>query len=156
MTTLNKLSDSVRESIDAVTEGWQDLWNRARHAITRFTPSTEDESVSSNRWGLLSAELHESEDTVTIEVEAPGLDKENFEIFVDGLRLVVRGTKQSSRERTEGHYHISERAYGRFERQLPLPSEVDEGNTKAAYRNGVLTVTLPKSKAASPRTIEIN
>ncbi len=156
MATLNKLSDSVRESLDALAEGWQDLWNKARHAITRFTPSSEDEAISSNRWGLLSAELHEGADDIAVEIEAPGLKKEDFEIFVDGQILIVRGTKQSSRERTKGHYHISERAYGRFERQLPLPIEVDEGGTKASYRNGVLSVTMPKSKAASPRVIKIN
>ncbi|MBT4493179.1 MAG: Hsp20/alpha crystallin family protein [Gammaproteobacteria bacterium] len=156
MTTLNKLSDSVRDSLDALAEGWQDLWNRARHAITRFTPSSDDEAISSNRWGLLSAELHEGTDDICVEIEAPGLKKEDFEIFVDGQILVIRGTKQSSRERTEGHYHISERAYGKFERQLPLPVEVDEASTKASYRNGVLSVTMPKSKAEMPRVIRIN
>lgn len=156
MTTLNKLSDSVRESLDALAEGWQDLWNKARNAITRFTPAAEDDVAGHNRWGLLSAEMHESNDDVTIEIEAPGLRKEDFEIFVDGMSLVVKGTKQSSRERTEGHYHITERAYGRFERVLPLPAEVDEEHSRASYRNGVLSVSLPKSKAVSPRTIEIN
>jgi HSP20 family protein len=156
MTTLNRLSDSVRESLDALAEGWQDLWSKARNAITRFTPSSDDESIGNNRWGLLSAELHEDANEITVEIEAPGLKKDDFEIFVNGQALIVRGVKQSSRERTEGHYHITERAYGRFERQLPLPAEVNEEGTKANYKNGVLTVSMPKSKAASPRIIKIN
>jgi len=156
MTTLNKLSDSVRESLDALAEGWQDLWTKARNAITRFTPSAEDERAGSNRWGLLSAEMHESDADVTVSIEAPGLNKEDFEIFIDGLNLVIRGSKQSSSERTEGHYHITERAYGRFERVLPLPAEIDQENTKANYKSGVLTLTMPKSKAVTPRVIQIN
>jgi len=155
MTTLNRISDSVAASLDVLAEGWQDLWNKARHAITRFTPSSDDKSSGSNRWGLLNAELHEGANSITIEVEAPGLEKQDFEIFVNGQMLAVRGSKQSSTQRTEGHYHITERAYGRFERLFPLPTEVDEEHTKANYRNGVLTIELPKSQKATPRVIAI-
>ncbi len=154
--SLNKISESVRETLDTLAEGWQDVWNKARAAITRFTPTSEAKHPGSNRWGLLSSELHEAKDTVTIEVEAPGMAKEDFEIFVSGQSLVVRGTKESSSDRTEGHYHITERAYGRFERVFPLPTEVDEAATKASYKKGVLTIELPKSKKASPRIISIS
>lgn len=153
---INRLTDTVRESLDVLAEGWQDLWNRARHAITRFTPTEQDEKINANRWSLLSAELVESGDGVTVTLEAPGLDKDNFEIFVNGRTLFVRGTKQVSSERKEGHYHITERAYGRFERRFALPIEVEEAETRATYRNGVLTIDLPKSKASQPRIISIS
>lgn len=156
MSALDRLSSSVKESLETLAEGWQDLWQKARHAITRFTPASEQDAIGSNHWGLLSAELHEAKDRITVNVEAPGLRKEDFEIFVDGQALVIRGTKQSSREHTEGHYHITERAYGKFERVLSLPTEVDEEKTSASYRNGVLTIDLPKSSAAHPRVIAIN
>lgn len=155
MTTFNRISDGVAASLDALAEGWQELWNKAGHAITRFTPSSDDKSTGNNRWGLLNAELHEGANSITIELEAPGLQKQDFEIFVSGQTLVVRGSKQSSRQRSDGHYHITERAYGRFERLLPLPTEVDEEHTKANYRNGVLTIELPKSQKATPRVIAI-
>ena len=156
MSTLNKISDTVRESLDVLAEGWQDLWNKARHAITRFTPASDDASIGTNRWGLLSAELHESGETLSVSIEAPGLKKEDFEIFIDGQALVVRGTKQSSAERNDGHYHITERAYGRFERVLRLPAEVEEAGTEASYKNGVLTITIPKSRKALKRIISIS
>lgn len=156
MSAFNKLTETVRESIDVLAEGWQDLWNRARHAITRFTPLVEDDSASPNRWGLLSAELIETKTGVTVSLEAPGLEKENFEIFVSGQTLVVRGSKQTAGERAEGHYHITERAYGRFERRFALPVEVDESATKAGYRNGVLSIDLPRSKRSEPKVIPIN
>lgn len=155
MSTLNRLSEGVRESLDVLAEGWHDVWNRARNAITRFTPSSEDE-VTGTRWGLLSAELSENEDGVTVSIEAPGLDKDDFELSIHGQTLVVRGTKQSSRDRKEGHYHITERAYGRFERMFTLPVEVDEAATKATYKHGVLTVEMPKSKAARPKIISVS
>lgn len=156
MTTLNKISNSVRETLDSLAEGWQDVWNKARNAITRFTPASDDNHPGSNRWGLLSAELHEAKDAITIEVEAPGMAKEDFEIFVAGQALVVRGKKESASDRTEGHYHITERAYGRFERIFPLPTEVDEAATRASYKKGVLKIELPKSREATPRIISIN
>ena len=155
MSSLNKITDTVRESLDVLTEGWQDLWNRARHAITRFTPTGDDDGAQSNRWALLSAELVEKKDAVNVDIEAPGLEKENFEIFVNGQTLFVRGTKQTNEERHEGHYHITERAFGRFERRFALPMEVDEAATKATYKHGVLHIELPRSKQAQPRIISI-
>lgn len=154
MSTLNRLGETVRESLDSLAEGWHEFWNRAKNAITRFTPESDDDSKA-NRWGVLSAELHEGADNLTVTLEAPGMDKENFEIFVQDRSLLVRGTKQSASSRKEGRYHITERAYGRWERVLPLPVEVDEASTAASYKNGVLTITLPRSKAAQPRIISI-
>jgi HSP20 family protein len=156
MTALNKINDGVREALDVLAEGWQDLWHKARNAITRFTPPADGQTHANNRWGLLSAELHEGGDNISINIEAPGLNKEAFEIFVKDQTLSVRGTKQASSEREEGRYHISERAYGSFERIFPLPTDVDEDRTTASYRNGVLTVELQKSSKAQPRIISIS
>ena len=155
MSTFNKITDTVRESLDVLAEGWHDLWNKARHAITRFTP-TDSEGAGANRWGLLSAELHEGDDSLTVSIEAPGLNKENFEIMINGQHLVVRGTKQAENVRTEGHYHITERAYGRFERAFTLPVEVDQDGTRANYKGGVLSITMPKSSRAQRRVIPIH
>lgn len=104
---------------------------------------------------MLSAELHESADFVELEIESPGMDKSDFEIFVSGGSLVVRGKKLATSERTEGQYHITERAYGRFERVFQLPVEVDENGTEATYKHGVLKIRLPKSQSAKPRVISI-
>ena len=155
MTTLDKLTDTVRESLDVLAEGWQDLWHKAKHAIIRFTPASDDEAAGSNRWGLLSAELQETGDLITVAIEAPGMKKEDFELFVNGQVLVVRGTKSSSGSRNEGHFHITERAYGKFERAFTLPADVDESKTTANYKNGVLNIELAKLKAAKPRIIPI-
>ncbi len=157
MTTLDRISDTVRDTIDVIADGWQDVWNKARAAITRFTPAADDKNVPAHgtRWGLLTAELHEDKKTVTVDLEAPGLGKEDFEIYVNGSKLLVRGRKSASAERTEGHYHITERAYGRFERLFALPAEVDDAGTTATYKHGVLSITMPKSEKEKPRIISI-
>ena len=83
------------------------------------------------------------------------MSSEDFTITVDNLTLSIRGEKQYEQEHDQGRYHISERAYGRFERLLPLPARVSERDVKAKYRQGVLTVTLPKIQAATSRRIEV-
>lgn len=156
MATLDRLSHTVRDTLDVLAEGWHEVWNKARGAITRFTPAKGERSdLAGNRWALLSAELHESKDEICVEMEVPGLSKEDFEIFVSGGALVVRGRKSAASERTKGRYHITERAYGHFERAFSLPAEVDESGAEAAYGKGVLSIRLPKSRAARPRAIPI-
>lgn len=155
MSTLSKLSSGVKESLDSLAEGWQDLWGRARQAITKFSPASEDDHRYPNRWSLLSAELVEGKDKLTVAIEAPGLNAEDFELLVDGPTLLVRGTKYAGSQHTEGRYHVTERAYGHFERYFTLPAEVDEQKTHASYKQGVLTITLQKSAAAQPRVIPV-
>ncbi len=155
MRKLNKLTESFRDSLAALSEGWQDIWHRAKNAITRFTPASEEDATSGNRWGLISAEMQEHADGLTVSVEAPGMTHEDFQIFVSGQSLIIRGTKQANRTQNDGHYHITERTYGHFERIMPLPVEVDDSNTRASYHHGVLTLHLPRSERSRPRVISV-
>ncbi len=72
------------------------------------------------------------------------MEKEDCHITIDGSVLYLRGEKRLERSREDSTYHITERAYGVFERAMPLPRNVDSDNAEANYKNGVLTVTLPK------------
>ncbi len=84
------------------------------------------------------------------------MEKNDFQLEVlDGNVLLIRGEKHIQREDKQGRYHIMECAYGQFERAIPLPCEVNEENAKAAYRRGVLHVTLPKAPAAIARRIHV-
>ena len=159
MNTLGRLSETVRESLDGLAEGWYDLWNTTRHAITRFTPALDseaNESGAQNRWAVLSADLHESADDLSVSLEAPGLKSDDFEILIDGQMLIVRGSKLSEIKRSKGRYHMSERAFGQFERRFALPMDVEESETTASYRSGVLTINLTKSRSAKPRVISVS
>ena len=79
----------------------------------------------------------------------------DLDVQVLGKVLLVSGEKQVQRESDAGHYHVTECAYGRFERRIPLPAEVDAGGTQADYSAGVLTLRLPKSTRERVRRIPI-
>jgi HSP20 family protein len=164
MTTLQQLSAGLGRAWDAISEGWHQLSRRATHALTRFHPrprsgeleTAEDQVVrNASRWGLLPAEVVEGADEVVVKLEAPGLEPDDFEIEVTDSVLVVRGEKHAQREERQGNYHLMERAYGYFERAIPLPVAVEEAGSKATYRNGVLQVSLPKHAQARRRRIEV-
>jgi HSP20 family protein len=114
---------------------------------------TAEEQVMENasRWGLLAAEVKEDEKTVTIRLEAPGMEANDFDLEVIDNVLIIRGEKRVEREQSDGRYYIMERAYGRFERALPLPTEVDESKAHAKYQRGVLWVSLPKAQKTKHR-----
>ncbi len=165
MSTLDQIRDGLHRAWDNVTEGWQHLRDRASHAMTRFQPvrsrgdvqTVEDQLITGGaRWGVLAAELHETDGEVVVRLEVPGMEREDFDIgVVDGRYLVVGGEKQVEREDTHGRFYVMERAYGRFERAIPLPAEVTEEGTRARYRRGVLRVTIPKTRKAAARRIEV-
>jgi HSP20 family protein len=88
----------------------------------------------------------ERDKDVRVTAELPGLEEKDVEIQVEDNVLTLRGEKRTEIEDSERHY--SERTYGRFERRIALPSEVDEDRASANFRNGVLTITLPKTEQA--------
>lgn len=98
-------------------------------------------------------------DHYSIEVEIPGLDEENIEIEVEGDSLVIRGEKkQESKSRKKDYYRI-ERTYGAFRRVLSLPGDSVVEQIVATTRNGVLTITIPRSQqvdTSNHRRIEIS
>lgn len=164
MATLDQIREGINHARDYISEGWHKLHERASGAITRYTPlrhsdiETPEDQLSSysSRWGLLAAEVSESEDEVQVRLEAPGMEADNFEIAViEDHVLVVKGEKRVKRDEVKGRYHIMECAYGQFERAMPLPAEVDESHARASYKRGVLTITLPKLVQSRRQRIHI-
>lgn len=166
MSTLHQLREGLNEAWDTLVDGWQRLYRRASGAITRFTPGSrarqdgkgagQEIALRSAGWGVLAAEVFDDDDKIVVRLEAPGLEKSDFDLEVLDDYLVVRGEKHIERERTAGHYHVTECAYGSFERAIPLPHDVESEKAKASYKNGVLRIELPKSVARRRRTIEVN
>lgn len=157
----------LRENIDRawgqLQVGWNNLVSKASNALTRFTrdDGEQDEDARtlmrlSPDWGLLAAEVRETETEVRVRLEVPGMNPDDLDIQVHGRTLSVAGEKQVQREADEGRYHVTECAYGRFQRQLPLPCEVDADATHAEYRKGVLSLRLPKVEKARVRRIPIS
>ncbi|MGE0081051.1 MAG: Hsp20/alpha crystallin family protein [Thiohalomonadaceae bacterium] len=163
MSTLDQLRHGLQRAFENLSEGWQELRDRTAQALTRFHPARRDVqspedrvALHSSRWGLLAADVREEEDQIVVRMEAPGMESADFDLsVVDRRLLLVRGEKRVQREETRGHYVLMESAYGRFERAIPLPADVDETRTKAAYQRGVLRVILPKLKTGTRRRITV-
>jgi HSP20 family protein len=91
-----------------------------------------------------SIDVKDKDNELLVTAEVPGLTDKDVELFVDNGMLTIRGEKKGEHE--ERGY--SERFFGKFERQIPLPSGVDEEHCKADFRDGLLTIHLPKTKEA--------
>jgi len=104
-------------------------------------------------------DLSESDSEVTVEVELPGLEQKDIDLSLTGDHLMLRGEKRREETREEGGgrsaVHRVERIYGRFERAVPLPCRVDPDGVQAAFKNGVLTVRLPKAPESQRRRVPI-
>lgn len=103
-----------------------------------------------------SVEVSETDKDVRVSAELPGLDEKDVEVLLGDGVLTIRGEKRSEVE--DKGRAFSERVYGRFERRIPLAWEVEEDKIEASFKNGVLSVTLPKSAQAEAqmRRIAIN
>jgi HSP20 family protein len=100
-----------------------------------------------------SVEVSETDKELRIVAEVPGLDEKDVEVLLADGAVTLRGEKRSETEDKDRQF--SERFYGRFERRIPFGSEIEEDKVTAAFNNGVLTVTLPKSEKAQAKTKRI-
>ena len=101
-------------------------------------------------------DLYEDKDSLVFQAELPGFKKEHVEISLQDGVLTVSGERKVENQAAETEAHRTERFYGKFQRSITLPVAVDADKIKAAYQDGLLTVTLPKSEHAKPRQIAIN
>ena len=101
-------------------------------------------------------ELRENQESYQVSVELPGVDRKDVEVTLHDGVLTISGERKQETEVKEGEYVRTERSYGRFQRQVALPQTVNTEAVKAAHKDGVLTVTLPKTVEAKPKQIVIN
>ena len=101
-------------------------------------------------------ELRENQDSYQVSVELPGVDRKDVEVTLHDGVLSITGERKQETEVKEDEYVRTERAYGRFQRQVALPQPVNADSVKAAYKDGVLIITLPKSAEARPKPIVIS
>jgi HSP20 family protein len=98
--------------------------------------------------------FNEGEDFVVV-AELPGVKKEDLDVQVRGDTLRIKGKKTVGHE-VKASVHRRERSAGDFDRTLTLPAQLDAGKVSADYRDGVLTVRLPRAESERPRTVAIN
>jgi HSP20 family protein len=105
---------------------------------------------------LPAVDMHETKDNLVLKVELPGVREKDVAVSITGDLLTIRGERRWEDESKDQKFLHVERAYGLFERLIQLPMAVQADKVKAAYRDGVLEVTLPKAEELKPREIKID
>ena len=100
--------------------------------------------------------MHETPDHVVVTMDLPGLNEKDISLSITGDMLVLRGERRANTEVKQDSYYRGERWVGKFERTLPLPIPVQADKVKASYRDGVLTVSMPKVEEIKPKEIKID
>lgn len=114
------------------------------------TPAQQTEN-----WGL-DLDVVENEDSYTITAAVAGVKAEDLDITIDNNVLTIKGETSLEELKEGSRYHIQERRYGSFVRNLRLPHEIDAEAIEADYTDGVITIKIPKTEASQPKRISVN
>ncbi len=145
--------ENLRREIDRVFDDfgggmWPSPFGRSLFDVQPFA---QREST----WAAPAVDITEGEKAYEITAELPGMDEKNVEVkFADGV-LTIKGEKQEAKEEKKKDYYLSERSYGSFQRAFQVPDGVDADKIEASFKNGVLTMTMPKSAEAQKSTKKI-
>lgn len=159
--TGKNIGREINRAWESLSEGWHELLSRSSDALTHFTRRKDGQAESSElaifpRWSLLAGELEETGKDVVVGVELPGMDKDDCKIIIEGNMLHLSGEKRFERETNDSTFHVMERAYGSFERVIALPRNVNIEKAEASFKNGVLTVRLPKEGSDKAKSIQVS
>jgi HSP20 family protein len=102
-----------------------------------------------------AVDILETENDLVLKADLPDLQLEDIDVRVENQTLSIKGERRFEKESTEKGYHRIERSYGSFMRSFAVPNSVDTDRVSADYKNGVLTVKLPKKEAAKPKQIKV-
>ncbi len=102
-----------------------------------------------------AVEVAESDGEVTVKMEVPGVEKDKLHLTVSDDRLTVRGEARKESEEKRKNYYRQEIRYGAFQRSVALPVEVDAAKASAELKNGMLKITLPKSKQPKAQEVKV-
>ena len=146
---------------ESLSDGWRELLSRSSNALTRFElhghKGKKHEGLPDfPQWSLLAGEIEETEDEVVVRVELPGMQKSDCQVTIEDNLLKINGEKRMERITGDSSYHLTERAYGAFQRTFALPRGVDSDKAQANYDNGVMTVRMPKLAGHAGKTLTIS
>ncbi|MFN7064567.1 MAG: Hsp20/alpha crystallin family protein [Aquificaceae bacterium] len=102
-----------------------------------------------------AVDLYETDQELVVKVDLPGVKREDIEVSIRDNKLHIKGEKKEEKEEKTETCHRIERVYGKFERVLPLPTEVKIEKTKAEFKDGILEIRIPKAEGAKEKKIEI-
>jgi HSP20 family protein len=131
----------------------QDRVNRLFEDVMK-NPYRADEGLASAAWAP-AVDIYETDKEIVLKAELPEMQEKDIDIKVEDNVLSITGERRMEKEVKEENYHRIERAYGSFNRSFTLPRTVDREGIKAAYKDGVLRVALPKREETKPKQIKI-
>jgi HSP20 family protein len=135
-----RLTD-IRDEIDRLFESPLADWTRTSNLLSGWTPALD---------------LYEDKDNLFVKVELPGMKREDIEVSLHEGSLSISGERKSEQKHEDADVYRAERFVGRFQRTVTLPTPVAADKVKAQYKDGVLTITLPKTEEAKPKHIDVN
>jgi HSP20 family protein len=154
-----ELERGIARAWEGMTEGWRELLTRSSGALTHFAGPRRKKTSTATRgfpqWALLAGEAWETAHAVIVRLELPGLRREDIDVSIRRSGLRVRGEKRSEWESQKRTYHLMERAFGRFERTIALPHNIDAAHAEVEYKDGVLTVIVPKTEPSPPTNLSV-
>ncbi|MDF2549177.1 MAG: heat shock protein Hsp20 [Chlamydiales bacterium] len=127
-------------------------WNRPQQSLLRnLFPELLMERDSAD----LALDMYEEKGHLVVEMNLPGIDPENIQVSVEGNTLNVSGDVKEDTEKKDRNYYRRQIKRGSFERRLALPYEVQAEQAAAEYRDGILKIQIPKTKATSSKRVEV-
>ena len=127
----------------------EDVMRGLQRALTNWQSGGSDESISLSQWSP-SVDIGENDQEFVIKVELPDVKKEDIKVNVENGTISICGERKVEKEEDNTKFHRVERAYGRFERTFSLPTEAQADKITSNYKDGVLTVHLPKDPERKP------
>jgi HSP20 family protein len=130
----------------------ESLQSRMNRLFERLMPKGD----RLTEWDFMpSAEMEETENEIHLKLEIPGMEAKDLDIEVTETSVTISGDRKSE-SKTEAKGMVrSEFSYGKFERVIPLPVHIQNDKVKAEYKNGILTLTLPKTEAEKHKTVRV-
>jgi HSP20 family protein len=138
--------EGFRREIDRLFDDFgRSFWQPSQRSLFASAPLWGREMT----WSTTPAvDVVESEKAYEIKAEMPGMDEKNIEVKVANGNLTIKGEKKEEKEEKKKDYYLQERKFGSFERSFSVPEGVDMDKIEAAFKNGVLNITLPKKLEA--------
>jgi HSP20 family protein len=131
----------------------EDVQNRLSTLLGRRSSGRDEITLAD--WAPL-ADITEDDKEYVIKAELPDVKKEEVKVTVENGTLTISGERKFEKEEKKKKYHRVERSYGSFVRSFTLPDQADSSKVKAEFKNGMLTVRVPKNEKAKPKQIEVN
>ncbi|QKQ74078.1 Hsp20/alpha crystallin family protein [Nostoc sp. TCL240-02] len=157
----NPFRDSERLEPFRDTESWEPfreidtLQRQMNRLFDRLIPSTN----GGERSGFIfspAAELEETDDAIRLKLEVPGLEAKDINVEATPESISITGERKTETKSEENGITRSEFRYGKFQRVIPLPSQIQNDKVQAEYKNGILHLTLPKAEPEKHKAVKVN